>query len=392
MWRGSRVRAARSARADAERPLIRKALDQIEPYEAGKPVEEVERELGVTRVAKLASNEGPFGPFPIARQILETQSYDLNRYPDSGAYRLRVALSERLGVDIDEIAHGAGADAIIGHLSLALLDPGDEVVFGWPSFSSYLLATMKNGAVPKTVPLKDNRYDLEAMLAEIGPRTKIVYVCNPNNPTGTMTTRSELDAYFERVPGNVLTIVDQAYLEYIDEPEYPDAIDEYFKAGRKVAVLRSFSKIYGLAGLRVGYAVAAKEICAAIAKVRPAFDVNSAAQEAALASITGDDAEAELARRRTYNTVAVAELGRILRAFGLELAEGAMANFLYADLGTDSRPFFEQLLREGAIVRPLHGFGAPTAIRVTAGTAEEHEMLRRALGAIRAGSRISDSM
>jgi histidinol-phosphate aminotransferase len=292
-------------------------------------------------------------------------------------------LAERLGVEIDQIAHGAGADGLISHLSLALLDPGDEVVFGWPSFASYMLSTLKLGAVPKTVPLRDHRYDLEAMLEKIGSKTKIVYVCNPNNPTGTMTSREELDAYFERVPEHVLTVIDQAYLEYIEEPDYPDAVAEYFKQGKRVAVLRSFSKIYGLAGLRIGYAIASKEICTAIAKVRPAFDVGSAAQEAALASLTGEDAEVELARRRSYNTVAVAELGRILRAFGLETLGPAVANFLFVDLGTDSRPFFEQLLKEGVIVRPLHGFGAPTAIRVTAGTAEEHAVLREALRVVR---------
>jgi histidinol-phosphate aminotransferase len=373
----------RSSRSRTARPLIRAALESIESYEAGKPVEEVERELGVTRVVKLASNEGPFGPFPIARQLLATQSYELNRYPDSGAYQLRAVLAERLGVDIDEIAHGAGADGLIGHLSLALLEPGDEVVFGWPSFTSYMLSTLKLGATTKPVPLRDNRYDLEAMLAQVGPGTKIVYVCNPNNPTGTMTSRAELDAYFERVPEHVLTVIDQAYFEYIEEPDYPDAIEEYFKQGRRVAVLRSFSKIYGLAGLRVGYAVASKEICSAIAKVRPAFDVGSAAQAAALASLTGEDAEAELGRRRSYNAVAVAELGRILRAFGLETVGPAVANFLFVDLETDSRPFFEQLLAQGVVVRPLHGFGAPTAIRVTAGTAEDHASLRQALQVVR---------
>jgi len=377
----------RGSRSRTVRPLIRAALESIEPYEGGKPIEEVEREYGLDRVVKLASNEGPFGPFPIARQVLSTQSFELNRYPDGSAYELRALLAERLGVDIDEVAHGAGADGVIGYLSLALLEPGDEVVFGWPSFASYMLDTLKLGATPKPVPLRDNRYDLEAMLAQIGPRTKIVYICNPNNPTGTMNSREELDAYFERVPEHVLTVIDQAYFEYIEEPDYPDAIEEYFKPGKRVATLRSFSKIYGLAGLRGGYAVASKEICAAIAKVRPAFDVSSAAQVGAVASLTGDDADAELERRRSYNRVAFAELGRILRAFGLETVGPAVANFLYLDLGVDSRPFYEQLLAQGVVVRPLHGFGAPTAIRVTAGTAEEHALLRQALQVVRPGGR-----
>jgi histidinol-phosphate aminotransferase len=381
----------RGSRSRTVRPFIRAALESIEPYEGGKPIEEVEREYGLSRVVKLASNEGPFGPFPIARQVLSTQSYELNRYPDGSAHQLRALLAERLGVDIDEVAHGAGADGVIGYLSLALLEPGDEVVFGWPSFATYMLDTLKLGATPRPVPLRDNRYDLEAMLAQIGPKTKIVYICNPNNPTGTMNSREELDAYFERVPGHVLTVIDQAYFEYIEEPDYPDAIEEYFKRGKRVVTLRSFSKIYGLAGLRVGYAVASKEICAALAKVRPAFDVSSTAQAAAVASLSGDDADAELERRRSYNRVALAELGRILRAFGLETVGPAVANFLYVDLGVDSRPFFEQLLAQGVVVRPLHGFGAPTAIRVTAGTAEEHALLRQALQVVRPGGRsISD--
>src|SRR5664280_391941 len=375
----------RGSRSRTVRPLIRTALESIEPYEGGKPIEEVEREYGLSRVVKLASNEGPFGPFPIARQVLSTQSFELNRYPDGSAYELRALLAERLGVDIDEVAQGAGADGVIGYLSLALLETGDEVVFGWPSFATYMLDTLKLGATPRPVPLSDNRYDLEAMLAQIGPRTKIVYICNPNNPTGTMNSREELDAYFERVPEHVLTVIDQAYFEYIEEPDYPDAIAEYFKLGKRVATLRSFSKIYGLAGLRVGYAVASKEICAALAKVRPAFDLSSTAQAAAVASLSGDDAEAELERRRSYNRVAIAELGRILRAFGLETVGPAVANFLYVDLGVDSRPFYEQLLAQGVVVRPLHSFGAPTALRVTAGTAEEHALLRQALQVVRPG-------
>jgi histidinol-phosphate aminotransferase len=202
MFRGSRSRT--------ERGLVRANLSSIEPYEAGKPIEEVVRELGLSKVVKLASNEGPFGPFPIARQILETYSYELNRYPDSRAYRLRTILAERLGVDIGTIAHGPGADGVIGYLALALLDPGDEVVTGWPSFPSYVLSALKMGAVPKKVALNDHRYDLEAILAEIGPKTKIVYICHPNNPTSTMNTRAELDSYFERVPDRVLTVIDQA--------------------------------------------------------------------------------------------------------------------------------------------------------------------------------------
>jgi histidinol-phosphate aminotransferase len=328
-------------------------------------------------VSKLASNEGPFGPFPAAIEALQRGIHELNRYPDGGAYRLRAALAERHGVRFEEIALGAGADAVIDLISQATLDPGDEIVCGWPSFPSYVIDALKMGATPKQVPLRDHRYDLEAMLGEIGPRTKLAYICHPNNPTGTMNTRAELDDWFERVPDHVLTVLDQAYFEYIDHPEYADGIEEYVKAGRKVAVLRTFSKIYGLAGLRVGYGVADEELVTATGKVRRAFDISHLAQVAALASL-GD--EAELARRRQVNREGLAELERALRAHGLDPVTPSYANFLYVEVHPeDSRPLFEQLLREGVIVRPLSGFGAPGAIRFTVGTAEENAHCAEAL-------------
>ena len=359
--------------------FFRPAVADLVPYEPGKPVEEVRRELGLERIVKLASNEGPYGPFPAALEALERSALELNRYPDGGAYRLRAALAERFDVRFEEVAVGAGSDGFVDCLSQLALDPGDEIVCGWPSFPSYVIDAVKLGAVARRVPLRDQRYDLDAMLEAVGPRTKIVYVCHPNNPTGTVNTRAELDAYFERVPEHVLTVLDEAYREYIDDPGYPDAVDEYLKAGRRVAVLRTFSKIYGLAGLRVGYALAPAEVVTAIEKVRRAFDVNAQAQAAALAS--QDDA-GELERRRRLNSANRAELDRILRDHGLEPAGPAVANFLFVEVGTDARPLFEALLREGAIVRPAAGFGAPGAIRVTVGTREEQDFFATALGRV----------
>jgi histidinol-phosphate aminotransferase len=356
--------------------FFKPAVNDLVPYEPGKPVEEVQRELGLERVVKLASNEGPFGPFPEAREAIERATVELNRYPDGGAYRLRVALAERLELRFEEVAVGAGSDGLVDCLGLATLDPGDEIVCGWPSFPSYVIDARKLGAVPRTVPLRDERYDLEAMLEAIGPRTKLVYVCLPNNPTGTANTREELDAYFDRVPPHVLTVLDQAYLEYIDDPDYPDGIEEYLKRGQRVVVLRTFSKIYGLAGLRVGYAAAPAAVVTAIAKVRRAFDITTPAQEAALASLDSPD---ELARRRVLNAEGRTRLGEILREHGLDPAGPAVGNFLFAQVAEDSRPLFERLLREGVIVRPTHGFGAPGAIRVTVGTEEEHRFLAEAL-------------
>jgi histidinol-phosphate aminotransferase len=357
------------------RPVVR----DLVPYEPGKPVEEVQRELGLARIVKLASNEGPFGPFPEAIAAIERVAPDLNRYPDGGAYRLRAALAERLGVKFEEVAIGAGSDGLVDCLSQAILDPGAEIVCGWPSFPSYVIDARKLGAVAKTIPLREFRYDLEAMVDAVTPKTKIVYVCHPNNPTGTMNTRAELDAYFERVPEHVLTVLDQAYLEYIDDADYPDGVEEYAKTGRRVLVLRTFSKIYGLAGLRVGYGVGPANLVTAIGKVRRAFDITTPAQEAALASL---DASAELERRRRLNAESRPAIEGALREHGFEPAGPAVANFVYAETGEDSRPLFERLLREGAIVRPTHGFGGPNAIRVTAGTPEENAFFAEALGRV----------
>jgi len=335
--------------------LFRPSVEALTPYQPGKPVEDVQRELGLDRVVKLASNEGPFGPLPVAR----------------------AALAERHGVGMDEVAVGAGADGCIDMLSQATLDAGDAIVCGWPSFASYVIYARKQDADTHTVPLADHRYDLEALLAAITPRTKLVYICQPNNPTGTMNTTDELDAFFAAVPDDVLTVVDQAYFEYIDRPDYADAVERYLKAGRRVVVLRTFSKIYGLAGLRVGYAVGPSDVCAAMAKVRRPFDVTTPAQVAALASL--DDA-AELARRRAVNAEGLVRLESALRDHGFDPVP-SVGNFLYVETG-DGQALFEQLLREGIIVRPLAGFGAPGAVRISVGTPEELDLFAAALGRV----------
>ena len=364
--------------------FVNPAVAGLTAYEPGKPVEEVQRELGLDRVVKLASNEGPFPPFPAALEAMDRAARDLNRYPDGGAFRLRAALAERRNVAFEEVAVGSGADGVIDCVSQAFLDSGDEVVCGWPSFPSYVIDALKLGATPVRVPLTDARYDLDALLAAITPRTKVVYVCHPNNPTGTMNTRAELDAYFERVPEHVLTVLDQAYFEYIDDPEYADGID-YFRQGHRVLVVRTFSKIYGLAGLRVGWGVGSSSVVAAIGKVRRAFDLNTQAQIAAVASLD-DDAEVE--RRRRVNAQERQHVVEILERHGFECAGPAVANFVYAESGEeDARPLFEALLRAGVIVRPLEGFGAPSAIRVTVGSPEDNAALDEALGRVRAAAK-----
>jgi histidinol-phosphate aminotransferase len=361
--------------------LLRPAIAELVPYEPGKPVEEVQRELGLERVVKLASNEGQFGPFPSALEAIKRGAPELNRYPDGGAYRLVHALADKHGVGPANVAVAAGADAVIMYLSLATLDPGDEVVCGWPSFPSYVLDAIKLGATPQQVPLSSGRYDVARLLAAITERTKIVYLCNPNNPTGTMIGRADVDAYFERVPEHVLTVLDEAYYEYVDEPDYPDGIEEHFKARRRVLVLRTFSKIFGLAGLRIGYGVGPEDVVEAVKKVRNAFDVNQTAQDAALASL--GQAE-EIARRRALTAEGRARLVAACADLELPIAAAPVANFVFVEVGEDARPVFDALLREGVIVRPLAPFGAPGAIRVTVGTPEENDLFAAALGRVMA--------
>jgi histidinol-phosphate aminotransferase len=363
--------------------LIRPALAGLVPYEPGKPVEEVQRELGLERVVKLASNEGPFGPFPAAREAIERATLELNRYPDGGAYRLRRALADLHGVSFEEVTVCAGADAVIGYVAMATLDPGDEAVTGWPSFPSYVLDPLKLGATPVQVPLRGDRLDLEALLGAVTDRTKLVFIAAPNNPTGTTSRRAELDAYFDRVPPHVLTVLDQAYLEYVEDEAYPNGIEEYFKTCRRVLVLRTFSKLYGLAGLRVGYGVGPADVVTAIGKVRRAFDVTSAGQEAALASLGDED---EIARRRALNRTSMELLLAALDRRGFEPAGPAVANFAFVRTG-DAGALNDALLRRGVIVRPMGSFGAPDALRITAGTPEEIAFLESALDEVLAVAR-----
>jgi len=359
-------------------PPIRPSLEGLVPYEPGKPVEEVQRELGLERVVKLASNEGPYGPFPAAQEAIARASLELNRYPDGGAWRLRHALAEKHGVRFEEVTVCAGADAVVGFVALATLDPGDEAVTCWPSFPSYVLDPLKVGAVSIRVPLRDERFDLDAVLEAITSRTRLVFVAAPNNPTGTTSTRDEFDAYFAAVPGHVLTVLDQAYLEYVEDPHYPDGIEEYAKAGHRVLVLRTFSKLFGLAGLRVGYGVGPEDVVRAIGKVRRAFDVTSVGQEAALASLHD---EPEIARRREANRNAREALVATVRARGLEPVAPAVANFVFVRV-PDARALNDALLAQGVIVRPMGAFGAPDALRITTSTPEEMAFLGEALDAV----------
>jgi len=345
------------------------------PYEPGKPANALRRELGLERVVKLASNEGPYGPFPAALEAIAAAAPGLNRYPE-GAVELLEALGARHGLGPDRIAAGNGADGVIANIALAYLRPGDDVLMGWPSFVIYRLSALKMGASLVTVPLRDGAYDLEAMAAAVTERTRVAYVCSPNNPTGNIVAAADLTAFLDAVPERVLVVIDAAYHEYVTRPEHADAVAAH-QHRPNVVVLRTFSKIYGLAGLRIGYAVAQPGVIAELGKVRGPFDVSELAHAAAMASLSGED---ELARRRERNERDRERLAEGLRAHGLDPFPAA-GNFLCSEVG-DGAAMAARLEREGVIVRPLAGFGAPTAIRVSVGTAEELDFFAAALGRV----------
>jgi histidinol-phosphate aminotransferase len=354
---------------------FRAALDDLVPYSPGRPVELVRRELGLSGPCiKLASNEGPYGPVAAARAAIRHATEEGNRYPDGGCYELVQALAAKHGVEADRIVVGNGVDGVLNYLALAILEPGDEVAFCWPSFPVYLIDAVKMGAVPRRAQLRDGSYDLDALLDAVGPRTKVVYVTNPNNPTGGMVGREPLARFLDSVPEHVLPVVDEAYFEYVTDPDYPDAIAEHAAAGRRVVVLRTFSKIYGLAGFRVGYAVAPADVATALIKVRNTFDVSQAAQDAAVASLGATD---EIDERRTENERLREVLADGLRARGLEPLP-SVANFVTVDVG-DGGAVAGRLERVGVIVRRLVGFGDPASIRITVGLEDEIEMLLAAL-------------
>ena len=356
---------------------FRPELDGLVPYEPGRPAEIVQRELGIAGpIVKLASNEGPWGPVPAALEAIMSAARGGNRYPDGGCYALRSALAERHGVAFGQVVVGNGADAVLNYLALALLEPGDEVAFCWPSFPVYPINAAKMGAVAVRAPLAGSSYDLDALAAGVGERTKLVYVTNPNNPTGGMITRAALERFLDGLPEHVLPVLDEAYFEYVDDPDYPDGASEHLARGRRCVVLRTFSKIYGLAGFRVGYGLCPPDIAAACLKVKNAFDVTQSALDAALASL---DAQEEVARRRDETSVGRERLAAGLRERGLEPLP-SVANFVCADVG-DAAAFASRLEREGVIVRPLGPFGDPASVRISVGSPDELDRLFAAIDA-----------
>jgi len=351
---------------------------RLKPYHPGKPIEEVKRELGFTgEIVKLASNENPLGPSPAALAALRDALPRLSLYPDVGCHDLRTAVAARLGVSGDHLLFGNGSDEVIHLLGLTFLTPGDEVVVGDPTFVLYEAAATLAGADTIKVPLTRPGYvhDLAAMADAVTARTRLVFVANPHNPTGTVVGRSGIEALLGRLPSRALLVLDEAYGEYVyDDPNFPRALD-YIRAGAPVVGLRTFSKMYGLAGLRVGYGVASPEIIRLLNQPRSPFNVNLAGQIAATAAVNDD---AFVTEGRRANAAGLKQLTDGFMRFGLSYIP-SRANFVMVDVRRPCRAVFDALLRRGVIVRTGDIFDMPTFLRVTVGTAAQNE---RFLGAL----------
>jgi histidinol-phosphate aminotransferase len=353
-------------------------IRSLSPYVPGKPIDELQRELGLTRVIKLASNENPLGPSPRALAALSGAQDMLHRYPDGGGYQLRQTIADRWKVGREQVILGNGSDEILGLLARTFLTPGDEAIMADHTFVIYKMEVTAVHGKPVVVPLVDWTYDLESMVCAVTPRTRLLFLCNPNNPTGTMVSAEAVDRLMAKVPEDVIVVFDEAYFEYVRNSEFPDAM-AYVKQGRNAIVLRTFSKIYGLAGLRIGYGISTTEIIDFLNRVRPPFNANSLAQRAALAAL-GDDEH--VAKSRAVNTAGMEQMEQGLRALGV-IPIPSETNFLYFDAKRDGRLVFEALLRAGIIVRHIDG----TMLRVTIGQPDENVAFLQAFRKVLDGDR-----
>jgi histidinol-phosphate aminotransferase len=360
------------------RHLVPPWIASLVPYQPGKPIEEVEREYGIRDSIKLASNENPLGPSPKALEALAAAASGIHRYPDGGCFFLREKLSRRLGVSPDRLVFGNGSNEILELVARVFLRPGDDAVLSAQAFVVYASVVQAAAATPRTVPLRNFTHDLEGILAAVQASTRIVFLGNPNNPTGTIYRRRDFERFLAGLREDVVVVCDEAYFEYVEDPEYPDSL-RYQDAGRPIVTLRTFSKIYGLAGLRIGYGVSSAEVVSALERIRQPFNVNSLAQAAALAAL---DDEEHVRRSRQTNAAGKRLLQRAFDEMGLEYVP-TEANFLLVRVG-DGPGVCEALLQQGVIVRPMGVYGFPEHIRVTIGTEAENrrflEALARVLG------------
>lgn len=358
---------------------FRPSVRRMRPYAPGKPLPELRRETGHPDIVKLASNENPLGPSPKAMDAVRRAAGQLHHYPDASGYELKRALAEKHDVELEQVVLGNGSDEIIAHLGyLFLHEPGDQIIVGEPSFVRYDATGEFADASVVKVPLDaEFRYDLDGMRDAICPSTKLIFLANPNNPTGTIITQSEWDNFLTQLPSGVLVVIDEAYYEFAREhPEYPDSIASLRK-GHPIMVLRTFSKAYGLAGIRMGYGIGPIEVVEAFEKARQPFNVNALAQIAIIAALEDDE---HIVRTLANNRLGLERLTRSLSRLGVRTLP-SYANFIFADFGMPTRPLYEALLQHGVIVRPGDTLGSPNALRISVGTPEENDRLIQALEA-----------
>lgn len=359
--------------------LARQEILKVRPYIPGKPVEELQRERGLQSIIKLASNENPHPPSEAVLAVLARACRELNRYPDDSAYHLHRALAAHLGVSEGRLFIGNGSVEILYLLAQLFVRPGENLVYATPSFVVYDIVARLSPGEGRPVPCDaDFRHDLPAMLGRVDARTKLVFICNPNNPTGTYTRADELRDFIARIPESVLVVVDEAYYEYVEAPDYPQTLDWMIEHPNLV-VLRTFSKIYSLAGLRIGYCVAHPDLLPVLERGRPPFNVNSLSQVAALTALE----ETERVRRiQVENGRGRQYLGEQLAALGCRVLP-SQTNFVMAFLPIDAGLAYERLLEQGVIVRPMGSFGsAMNAVRISVGLEAENHRLVEAMGAL----------
>ena len=353
------------------------SIDTIQPYQGGKPIEEVQREFDITDIIKLASNENPLGPSPLATQAIAESATRVHLYPDGNAYYLKADLAQHIGISEEHLILGNGSNDVLQLIAEAYVAPGDEVIYAAGAFVVYSLVTKLCSARAVVVPMQKDTHDLTAMATAITDKTKVIFVANPNNPTGTMVTADETAAFIEQVPDDVLVVFDEAYYEYVSRSDYPQTLP-YVLEGRNFVITRTFSKIYGLAGLRIGYGIAPPPLIETLNRVRQPFNCSLVGQAAAQAALKDT---AHVTKSREQNAAGKAFLYDAFDNIGLRYVESE-GNFIMLHLEQSGTDVADALLKEGVIVRPIAGYGYPNAVRVTIGTQQENEKFIKALGVV----------
>ncbi len=359
------------------------SIRALQPYQPGKPISELEREYGVSNIIKLASNENPLGPPPAALRALQSSAQDLALYPDGNGYELKQALAARHDVAPDSITLGNGSNEVLVLLAEAFLQPGLEAVYSQYAFAAYPIAVQCTGATARVAPAfgagadMPLGHDLKAMSKLVNEKTRLIFIANPNNPTGSWLPATALRSFLESLPDHVVAVVDEAYWDYVDEPDYPDTT-QWLGEFPHLVVTRTFSKAFGLAGLRIGYSVSSVEIADVLNRVRQPFNTSIPAQDAALAAL-GDSQH--LRQSVAVNNKGLQLLGEGLDAMGIKCPP-SVCNFVLADFERPVGEIFEALLRAGIIVRPVANYGLPNHLRISIGLKEENQRLLEALGSI----------